>query len=283
MTKRVRLDCTQTVIELFSSDEPKTATVMLMKLSECHFGKVGIVKIVTDGEPHPTEEKPLKIEFVGDSITCGYGIEGKLAEDAFFKTSQQNPWNAYAALTARALNADFNLVSWSGIGVISCYCDNPENGPDKGDFLSPELYPYADTPLCRTLDIPCKKWDFSSFVPDVIVVNLGTNDASYTRNIPALVEEFGIAYEQYIRYIRSCNPSSKIVCTMGIMNSDLNDEIRSRAEKIRSEGDKNISFMAFDMQREEDGLGTNWHPSEITHRKAADKLTAYLTALLKEK
>ena len=37
----------------------------------------------------PTENKKYKIEFIGDSITCAYGIEAK-APNEYFDTRTQN-------------------------------------------------------------------------------------------------------------------------------------------------------------------------------------------------
>ena len=56
-------------------------------------------------------------------MTCGYGIEGVWNKDTF-NTRQENPWEAYAAKTARYFDADFNCVSWSGIGIISSWTDS---------------------------------------------------------------------------------------------------------------------------------------------------------------
>ena len=53
----------------------------------------------------PEPEKPLSIEFIGDSITCAYGVEGQSSSEPF-KTSTENFMKSYAYLTAQKLNAD---------------------------------------------------------------------------------------------------------------------------------------------------------------------------------
>ena len=57
---------------------------------------------------------------IGDSITCGYGVEGDV-EDEIFCTAKENPSKAYSLLTAQELNAEYQIVAWNGKGVISAY------------------------------------------------------------------------------------------------------------------------------------------------------------------
>ena len=45
-------------------------------------------------------------------------------------------------------------------------------------------------------------------------------------------------------------------------------------------GDRNISAMKFDNQNMNDGLGADWHPSNLTHTKAANKLTTRIKELM---
>ena len=49
-----------------------------------------------------------------------------------------------------------------------------------------------------------EKWDFQKFQPDVVVVNLGTNDGSGTRDM----EKVEKAVIDFLRKIRACNPES---------------------------------------------------------------------------
>lgn len=45
-------------------------------------------------------------------------------------------------------------------------------------------------------------------------------------------------------------------------------------------GDTKISAMRFDLQSEADGYVVNFHPSEVTHRKAAEKLVAEIKEVM---
>ena len=66
---------------VFEGSEVRKARVCLLKLTEGTQSFMGIRDIVIDGDGtiSPTARKNLLIEFIGDSITCGYGVEGKSA------------------------------------------------------------------------------------------------------------------------------------------------------------------------------------------------------------
>ena len=73
-----------------------------------------------------------KIEFIGNSITCGYGIESVEASDPFTEETE-NHYYTYAAITARNLYAQHFAIARSGIGIYRNY-----NGPREG---SPDCMP----------------------------------------------------------------------------------------------------------------------------------------------
>ena len=120
-----------------------------------------------------------------------------------------------------------------------------------------------------------REYDFSKFAPDIVVVNLGTNDASYTRNVPERVERYGKAFNDFLKFIRSKRPNAKIVACLGVMNTDLCDEAEKQV-KLLNKTDKNIWFLRQSLQDDADGKGADWHPSEVTQRKTAVQLTDFL-------
>lgn len=278
-SKRFPLEKEEDIYLLYQGGQPQITRIRLVKYSEAHTGMVGIksITIDTDMAPAPTSYKDRKIEFVGDSITCGFGNEGICDVDDF-KTSQENPWEAYAAKSARALDADYHLISWSGIGVLSNYTELDE---PKDDWLMPDLYPYTD----KTTDLYYKsakieEWDSNRFTPDCIIINLGTNDCSYTKNLSERVEAFGTVYYQFVKNIRTKNPNAKILCTLGAMGQELYPVIERLVNQLNLEGDDKIYAMPFEVQLEKDGIGTYWHPSLITHEKMAIRLTAKVKEIM---
>ncbi len=209
-------------------------------------------------------------------------MEGILDKDVF-TTAQENPLKAYAIRSADLLDADYSLISWSGIGFITDYIP-PEVDEPCLDMLMPELYPNTNTRLDRYLGLPEEAWDFTKFMPDAVVINLGTNDASYTRGIQSRIDAYISAYETFLDFLRAkYDPKVDIVSFFGIMDQALCPMIEEMTKKRTAEGDAHLHYVQADLQQESDGIGTDNHPSPITHAKAAEKLAAKLRALLEEK
>ena len=261
----------------------ETSVIRIMKLSECAMSLVGIKSIdLKDGETiKPTPENGTKIEFIGDSITCGYGVEDP---DPLhdFKTSTENVTKAFAYKTASALNADFQMFSISGYGIISGYTDDPS--VRHADQLIPDFYEsmglsYDEIEgIPKAQDIP---WDFSEYKPDIIVVNLGTNDDSFCQDDSEKHEWFSAKYSTFLKKIREKNPDSKIICVLGLMGDRLFPAVCKGAETFRSEtGDDKIYTLRLPEQDPEIGYGANYHPLESEHKKAADVLIPFIEKLL---
>lgn len=288
---RVTLNERENHIVLFDSPVEKTVTVRVMKFSECAFGYAGLKSLEIDGEVvEPTEpavvealettgDNQLKLEFIGDSITCGYGIEGLWEKDTF-TTQQERPDKAYAFLTAKALGAQVQLCSWSGIGVTSNYVD-PEtiNLPDT-HWLMQANWPYTDKSLSLRLGIEPEVWDASKFEPDIVVINLGTNDISWVRGIEDRRLNYVANLRHLIEAVHRRSPKAKICCCLGIMGEALNESVKEAVELFNKDFPAvKVKYVPFTQQLESDGIGADWHPSPVTHKKAAALLTDALRAL----
>ncbi|SES93647.1 cellulase family glycosylhydrolase [[Clostridium] polysaccharolyticum] len=257
-------------------------TVKVIKLSESQAGTVGIgdITVTSQNGIAPAKAKAHKIEFIGDSITCGYGIDDENINGGF-KNSTEDGSKTYAYKTAQMLDADYSVVSVSGIGVISNYTGagskNDENVmPKYYDKLAYSWAAFGDWTS------PAKvEWDFSKFQPDAVVINLGTNDSSYVAHDAARELEFVAGYVDFIKQIREKNPDATIFCTLGIMGNDLYPQIEQAVAKYTAQtGDKNVTAMEFDSQQMSDGICVDWHPSDKTNTKAATKLSAYMKAVM---
>ncbi|MDE6851948.1 MAG: hypothetical protein K2J67_05605, partial [Lachnospiraceae bacterium] len=71
------------------------------------------------------------------------------------------------------------------------------------------------------------------------------------------------------------------LCTIGTMDSRLNTTVEQAvsafAEKVP---ETEITYLALPNQLEEDGLGTFWHPTPVTHQKAAAQIIAQARKLM---
>ncbi len=274
------IDNLQETYDVFSSDTAEDVTVSIVKLSESPMSTMGIGNITVKGTPiKPTENKDILIEFIGDSITCGYGIDDP-DKDHHFSTKTEDVTKAYAYKTAQALNADYSMVSFSGYGIISGYTngDKKVSAQTVPQFYTKLGYSWSTNGSFTPANV---EWDFSKRQPDIIVLNLGTNDDSYTQNDPDKQEEYSTAYTEFLKTIRANNPDARILCVLGIMGDRLFDHVQLAVNNYTEEtGDTNISAMKFDVQDPADGYSADWHPSITTHDKAAEKLTAEIKAIL---
>jgi len=249
-------------IVLVSGLEKGKHTIELVKRTEASVGEAQFLGFqVSDGELlNPQKPSSKRILFIGDSITCGYGNEGTNPNESF-TTKNENASFSYGALTAKLLGADPMTICWSGKGVLRNY------GGSTTDVM-PELYNQV-LPSNKNLIWNPKKW-----VPQVVIVNLCTND--YSVGIPDKTT-FTAAYSKFIDNIRSEYPKADIYCAIGPMLSGENlysarDYISGIVTLKESSRDKKVHFIEFPQQDSSNGLGEDWHPSVKTHELMANQL-----------
>ena len=212
------------------------------------------------------------IEFIGNSITCGYGNESIVASDPF-EYETENHYLTYAQLTCRALDARAHVVARSGIGVYRSY-----GGPKAG---TPENVMTTEYEYTNLYD-RSERWDFSRYQPQLVCINLGTNDLS-TNNYD--VKLLKAAYKQFLQQVRSHNPQAKIVYLCGSMLNGKELEIARQTlndvvDEARKQGGQQVYRFDFTPQTGDIRFGASWHPSVWQHQKMAGELTAYLRQLM---
>ena len=251
------------------------SVIKVIKLSEAQYSAMGVGEISLYGKTKiaPTEEKELKIEFIGDSITCGYGID-EIAEKADFSTSTENFSKTYAYLTAEYLNADYSAVCFSGYGVYSGYTSN-------GRLNSQDTVPMYYDKSCFLYGDRDIMWDFSEFQSDIVVINLGTNDASYCAKSLSGRQEFTRRYADFIRQVRLHNPYAYIVCILGDMNNSLYSCIEQAVSNYINSGfDHRVTAMTIGYKMGENDIVIDGHPGYLSNVYAANELTDKITELL---
>ncbi len=231
--------------------------VEIYKRTEAFFGHLQFCDFeLPDGGIflRPSYDSGRKIEFIGDSITCGDANESLIPDNTDADT--ENNYLAYGAVAARLLNAEHITVAASGTG---CY---QNFGGTKAGRMS-DYYIETISPMIENLPY-LHKWS-----PDVVVINLGTNDFS----ADIAVENYKQRYRELLGFIRGRYKGACILCTIGPMRVDPGEYIQAVVEEFNSRGDKNIFYMMFPLiDMEEDGVGGDGHPSVKTHRKMAEML-----------
>jgi lysophospholipase L1-like esterase len=241
-----------------------THHLLLVKRTEPLVGEVQLLgfELGQGGSLLPPPAPPSRrIEFIGDSVTAGFGVR---APDASFPFSPETEdfTISYAALAASDLVAEAVAVAWSGRGVVRNYADEP------GDPM-PVLYE-------RTLPArPESRWDFARWVPDAVVVNLGTNDFSLESSPPE--RGFVEAYATLLRRLRAVYAGARVFCCIGpmLLGAQLCDARRLISAAMDSlRGDPALALLEFPPHSQAEGYGASWHPSARTHRRMAAQLSA---------
>ena len=160
-----------------------------------------------------------RLLFIGDSVTCGEAIDR--GDDCVIRhepAAGANGGLSYGMLLARALSAQAQLVCYGGRGLIRDWRGRRDvpNGPQIFDLA------VAD-------DRPRAVWDHASYLPDVVVVSLGTNDFNLALGPFPEREEFVTAYVAFVRAIRARYPAAAIILTEGAIVSDDQGGDLSRA------------------------------------------------------
>jgi hypothetical protein len=215
LISKLELDTAKKYYSLASSLSKGIHTLELFKRTEAVWGNTNFYGFTITGNEKLFQavEKKLKMEFYGNSITCGYGIEDTTGGDSG-ASKYENNYLSYASVTARHFNAANHVIAVSGIGLMVSWFN----------FTMPDVY---DKLNANTRDT---YWDFKSYTPDIVVINLFQND-SWLVKMPDNAEfkrVFGTkapdsifivnAYKNFVYGIRKTYPDAKIICALGAMD-----------------------------------------------------------------
>lgn len=240
-------------------------TLSLTKITEANCGTAQFLGFQINGKPLPPVAPERRIEIIGDSISAGYGVEGKSQNEKFSPTTENNLLT-YGSVTARKFGADFTCLAWSGKKLW------PDN-------TLPELYDRA-----LPAD-PKSTWDFSKMKADVVLINLATNDFG-----PGNPEEEGWvkAYIALLERVRQHHPDAVIYGAVGPMITDPYSKsknalttarryIQTALEERKKAGDGKVRFIEFATQGK-NGFGSDWHPNIKQNQIMADTFVKAIEA-----
>ena len=251
--------------------EKKAHEIEISRSTEQMFGKTTFLGFETDKETsleEITDRRTRMIEFIGNSITCGYGNEGELG--ATFGPSTENHYMTYAAITSRSFNARHLAVCKSGIGIYRNY-DGPVTGsPDCMPNFYPRIFLYDDQP----------RYSFRE-KPDLICIDLGTNDFSTNGGDSA---RYVNGYLNFIDSLQHYYNKPDILCLLGPMIgepllSKVRNYVKFVAATANNRGKGNVYFFEMSNQKGDLGIGVDYHPTVAQHMKNGRELTDYICTL----
>jgi lysophospholipase L1-like esterase len=252
--------------------------LVISKATEAANGQIIITKIDAQNLTVPKESFKTKIEFIGNSITCGFGNDMEVPCGNGSKWyDQHNAYWSYASRTARAVNAAYMISAISGAGI---YRNWNSDGPTV-----PQQYENA---FLNTDS--ANKWNFNSYVPDIVTIALGTNDMSNgdgkTARFPFDKLKYIAAYKKFIKTIYSHYPDAQLVLLNSPMvggqnNLLLQECITSVQNEINKEVKpvKPIKTFWFNAMQPK---GCGYHPSITDHEVMANQLIPFIKQLLKQ-
>ncbi len=220
--------------------------------------------------------KPYRIEFIGDSITCGYGNEISTMTPEYFQftSENENAYNAWGAVAARMLNAEYMSVAYSGRGIYRNWADDP-------GLTIPEIY---DLVLPDEANSPI--WNVSRYIPDITVINLGTNDMSEgAKDIADIKRHYKNAFEDFLTVLRSHYPQTAFIIAVGPMLSDiypdgynaLTDTIAALTTiiELRKQTGDDLLYL-LQLEEQSPPWGEDWHPTTSVHYRMAEELVHFI-------
>lgn len=246
---------------LASNLEKGFHTIKVLKRTEAGATFATLTSLSTDGyfvKKH--EDKKLKLEVYGDSITAGYGNMRSETQADGTNSDIQNTLMTYECVAARMLDADINVMARSGIGLSVA-------GNIVGDYNMNTRYEYM-TPLSDT------KWNMHNYIPDVVIINLGTNDSwsgkfdrkTFVSQYVTFVKNLVVSYGSDVSFVLCC----------GLMEQGVFPILQNYVyPSLLKEGIRNVTTLEFEKST------SNGHPLKNEHQKAGEMLASKIKEVLK--
>ncbi len=233
-------------------------------------GPVYLDAVYTDGGPQRPSERPLLIEFIGDSLTVGEGCLGpESAEEWRMVWISHMP--AFPTLVAERLNAEKRVIALGGWGAARSWDNQPDSriGRIYGKLCA--ITPGGDVPA-----------DFTERPADAVVINLGTNDASALASMdpkerPAAERELRVRAKELMEMARAHNPKAMILWAYGLCGRQVEPILQAAVKDRQDAGDRNVRYLSLSPAASN---GSRMHPSREAHQKAAEEIAKALEKLL---
>ena len=222
------------------------------------FGQAG------DGYISALPSPERRLMFIGDSITCGAGLDAAPDSKADGpETSDAS--RAFGRLLAERLKAACHLVSYGGKGIIRDWQGKTT------ELTAPQFYTRAMP------DDPTTTWDPHRYVPQAVAICLGTND--FNQGIPDR-EAFVGTYASFVRRILRDAPGTRVLLLDSPMTDDGADKRRTALldyldDTVHRVGSPDVTHAHVAHQP---GRPSNAHPIASQHVAMADEIEPQLRA-----
>lgn len=220
-----------------------------------------------------SEKKRVKIEFIGDSITCGMGADtSKIGCEEGEWFDQHSAYMSYGPRVARALGVDYEVNCVSGMGIY-------RNWNDENEPVLPEVYPYLHLNGEHGKRAEIDKEN----APELVSIALGTNDFSFgdgeKERLPFNAETFKKNYTEFVEMIFKIYPATSIALISSPMvaqeeGGHLLDILKEIKNKFPDRPIEVFEFKTMNLQ------GCFNHPSVAEHEIISEKLIPFYKKML---
>lgn len=207
----------------------------------------------------PAAAPDRRIEVIGDSLSAGAGVEGTSTTCTPDINAFTNNYLAYGSVAARAVQADVVSIAWSGIGVYRSYGGNAPTMPQRYDDAVPD---------------DDSAWNFSRYQPQVVVLNLGTNDF-YNGN-PG--QPYVDAYVSFAKHVRSKYAAAKLIL-IDMYGGDRLAAINQVISALKAGGESNVEELSFSAVPN-NNTACNQHPNTSAQQAMGNILATRLKSLM---
>jgi len=208
---------------------------------------------------------PKNILIVGDSISNAYGVEHD-ENDCHFSASTENISKSYASLVGAGAGADVHVIAWSGKGVVRNY------GDENSVSINPMPNYYNKTIATEDGSFWNPDVDGLTFLPDLVIIALGTNDYSTLPN-PSDTD-FQEGYNALINRIHSDYPKASFLTVCEPLFSG--NQCKNIQQVSYNYKKKNVNFpiryLAVPETIFEGGYGCDGHPNQASQQNIANYL-----------
>ena len=218
----------------------------------------------------PRAPPSRQIEFIGDSITVGYGNTSSKQQCSVEEVARTTDTSrSFATIVAAHYGADYQINAISGRGIVRNYDGSP------GDTL-PAAYPYA------LFNDKLDRYEAKNWHPQIIVIGLGANDFSTPlregekwKTREELHADYEETYVTFIKTLRARDPDAFfILVAFGVLQDrEVEFEVGKVIKRLQDEGEHQIAFIRLG------GLnlgGCHFHPDMGDHQKMSDELIAFI-------
>ena len=237
----------------------KVHQIVMQKRTEAEQGTSTFWWFETNGHFVQAEPyKRLKIDFIGDSYTCGYGIESRDSLE-HFTPETENVCKSFVSLIAHKLDADYTVIAHSGMGICRNY-----NSKYPG-WTMPKRYRYRFD--MDTTEV----WYGNSEWEAMTVIMLGGNDFSC-----GVTPEYESFRDAYFDLLSQLPDSMVVVCCTKTKDTELAQYVERVVEECNH---SNAYFFAADFDaytNKKEYLGADKHPNAKAHKLLAEQLLKYL-------